>query len=81
MVNMIVTSDEVAEVIREVMGTIRSDVAIGSGPEIEADAVLLGVADGIAAKLSSYPGFDKAAFMLACDLEELIPSEQLQRGF
>jgi hypothetical protein len=63
----------VEQAIRETMAQVRADVAAGLGAAIEADAVLLGVAQGIARRMGD--DFDEQAFLKACDLKELIPPE------
>jgi hypothetical protein len=68
--------DAIAAAIREVMGQIRADVAAGVGANIEADAVAIGIAYEIARYLEQHrPDFDRDAFLEACDVTDLIPSE------
>jgi hypothetical protein len=62
----------VAKAIADAMATIRSDVELGNGPVIEADAVLLNVAYNFCSEAGVE---DKAAFVSACDLDDLIDSE------
>lgn len=70
-------SPEAAAVLADVMRMIRADVELGVGGNIEADAVVLNVADGLAERFAGEePGFDKEAFLAACDLDELIPQER-----
>lgn len=62
----------VARAISHAMATIRSDVEMGNGPVIEADAVLLNVAYAFCAEAGIE---DRGAFLKECDLDELLPSE------
>jgi hypothetical protein len=70
----------VAAILRETMATIRSDVELGLGAEIEADGPVLIIGEGLARYFSQIdPSFDRAAFERAADLLNPIPSEAFQR--
>lgn len=63
---------KVAEAVAAVMRGIREDVDAGRGPNIEADAVLLGFSDEFCQR---FPEVDRRNFETACDLDDLIPGE------
>lgn len=68
--------EAIAAGIADVMATIRRDVEDGRGHLIEADAVALGIAENLARYFAQdNERFDRARFMTACDLDDLIPSE------
>lgn len=67
----------IAAAIAETMAQIRSDVDAGLGGNIEADAVAMGIGEGIAAYCErDNPRFDKQRFLAAADLLDPIPSER-----
>ena len=69
----------VARAISNTMSTIRADVEMGNGPVIEADAVLLNVAETFCVEAGIWDEA-KAAFFTACDLDNLIPSDSFREG-
>lgn len=70
----------IAAVIADTMASIRDDVKMGNGPDIEADAVALSIGYGIAAYFTKdNPRFDRERFFAAADLNDPIPSEAFHR--
>jgi hypothetical protein len=66
----------IAAVIADTMATIRADVAMGNGPDIEPDAVAMSIGHGIADYFAKdNPHFDRERFMAAADLNDPIPSD------
>ena len=72
----------IAAVLAETMATIRADVEAGNGADIEADAVVYMIGDGLAAYFAQdNPAFDRARFDKAADLNDPIPSEAFHAGY
>jgi hypothetical protein len=80
MTRIAVAEIEVASLLRGAMAIIRADVALGLGANIEPDAVVLSIAYGFMTHFAADTAFDRKAFLTACDLDDLIPSEAFQRA-
>jgi hypothetical protein len=80
MTRITIAEAEAASAIRNSMAIIRRDVALGLGANIEPDAVVLSIAYGFMTHFAADTAFDRKAFLTACDLDDLIPSEAFQRA-
>jgi hypothetical protein len=65
----------VADAVAEAMQEIRRDVAMGNGPDIEADAVLMNFGEYFAQRFKDDPNFDRKAFDERADLNNPIPGD------
>jgi hypothetical protein len=79
MTRITIAEAEAASAIRNSMAIIRRDVALGLGANIEPDAVALHIAYEFVKLFSTDRAFDSKAFLTACDLDELIPTEAFQK--
>lgn len=70
--------DLVAAAVADAMDDIRRDVAMGNGPEIEPDAVLMNFGSYFAQRFNNDPNFDQAAFDEKADLNNPIPGESFR---